>query len=114
MEDYSYLFISPEDGELLTARYRGVFVSFQNRMLLLSSLGGKTEEVTPGWWVALRNNLCRASKVSDFDRANEIHREMWEKSGALRELQKEAALAGRFDVVDYITSVLNAFPPLGR
>lgn len=114
MDNIDYVFLAPVEGEPLSARYRGVLASFQGRSVFVTAPNGITEEATPEWWASHRYFLNRATKANDFDCATKIHHDMWDKSGALRELQKEAALAGRFDIVDYITAILNALLPLGR
>ena len=109
MENIAYFFIAPIEDEPISARFRSVVASCENRKVLLV-FGDSTEEVTPEWWISLHDCAIQAKKVNDVYRHDCLLREIFEKFQALRELQKVAALDGRFDLVDYISSVVHSVP----
>ncbi len=111
MDNITYVFLAPEEGKPISVRFRDVVASCENRKVFVV-VGDKTEEATPEWWMTQQDCLFRANMDTDYDFVHKFHCEMWEKSEALRELQKVAALAGRLTLVDYISSIFNAV--LGR
>lgn len=109
MKNIVYNFLAPVEGEPISARFRGVIASC-DKCKVFVVVGDKTEEATPEWWITQQDCLFRANMDTDYDFVHKFHCEMWEKSEALRELQKVAALAGRLTLVDYISSIFNAVP----
>lgn len=107
MKETGYYFTSPALGEPISAFFQGITARCENGKVFLLSFYNK-EEVSPKWYVDELEAQYNAIKADDLPKARKLGDELWEKVEVLRQLQKEAACSGRFDIVDYISSVLNA------
>lgn len=107
MKETGFFFTSPALGEPISASFRSVIARCENRKVFVVFCDNE-EEVFPQWYLTEEEAKYKAMKADDLSEARKLGDELWEKVTALRELQKVAACSGRFDIVDYISSVLNA------
>lgn len=107
MKETGYCFTSPALGEPISAGFRSAVARCENRKVFVVFCD-KEEEVITQWYLTKEEAKYKAMKADDLSEARKLGDELWEKTEALRELQKVAACSGRFDIVDYISSVFNA------